>query len=174
MGADDRYGTGIMKYYLASFILCFFALVKVVADVFGFERLSALAAVTSISPAMKVFTAHKGYETYSSGFELTINYKNSGSQTLRLAPSNYEGLRGPYNRRNVYGALIAYGPLLVSDTATKPMWEEMAHRAFCGPISVHSELGFESISTATDATIRYVRQTADRGEFPDELKISCG
>ena len=97
-----------MKYTLFAIILCFFATVKVVADVFGLERLSAVAAITNVAPAMKVFTAHKGYETYSTTFELSVKHVDGQTKNMQLNPKNYSGLKGPYNRRNVYGALIAY------------------------------------------------------------------
>lgn len=163
-----------MKYTLSAIVLSFFATIKVVADVFGFERLSAVAAVTSVAPAMKVFTAQKGYETYSSTFELTVNYIDGHTVASQLNPNNYSGLRGPYNRRNVYGALIAYGPVLVKNPTTQPMWNEMAHRAFCGSFSVLTELGFDNDSGVKSATIRYLGQVQTNSDYPNQLSVSCG
>lgn len=163
-----------MKYTLAAIILVFFATIKVVADVFGFERLGAVAAVTNVTPAMKVFTAHHGYETYSSVFELTVHYVDGRTVTAELNPANYSGLRGPYNRRNVYGALIAYGPVLVKNPATRPMWDEMARRTFCASSGVLAELGFTSDSAVNSATIRYLGQVKKDSNYPDRLKVSCG
>lgn len=163
-----------MKYTFFAVILCFFATVKVMANVFGFERLGAVAAVTNVAPAMKVFTAHKGYETYSSVFEIAINYADGETVTRKLNPGNYSGLKGPYNRRNVYGALIAYGPVLVSDPRTHDMWNTMADRAFCGERSVLAELGFTNDSGIKKATIRYVGQVETEGTYPNQLSVSCG
>ncbi len=74
-----------MKYTLFALTLCFFATGKVLADVLGLESLSAVAAVTNVAPAMKVFTAQKGYETYSSVFELTVNHTDGRVHLLRDA-----------------------------------------------------------------------------------------
>ncbi|MEE9422310.1 MAG: hypothetical protein V3V50_04050 [Gammaproteobacteria bacterium] len=170
-----------MKYYLAAIALTFFATIKVIADVFGFQQLSAVAAVTNVAPAMKVFTAHKGYETYSSRFELTVDFDDGQTITIELKPENYAGLKGPYNRRNVYGALIAYGPVLVKSPITQPMWNEMSQRAFCGEASVLSELGFKNTSPVKNATIRYLGQVTNQikkqhekaSDYPNQLSIFC-
>lgn len=163
-----------MNYTLAAVTLCLFATIKIVADVSGFERLSAVAAITNVAPAMMVFTAQNGYETYSSVFELTVHYIDGRTITTELNPSNYSGLRGPYNRRNVYGALIAYGPVLVKNPRTQPMWNEMAHRAFCGSSSVLAELGFSNNSGVIGATIRYLGQVQKDRYYPNELSVTCG
>lgn len=163
-----------MKHTLFAIILCFFATVKVLSDVLGLEKLSAVAAVTNVTPAMKVFTAQKGYETYSSVFVLTVNHTDGQTVTTQLSPKIYSGLRGPYNRRNVYGALIAYGPVLVSKPRTHAMWNTMAYRAFCGETSVLSELGFTNSSGIKNATINYLGQVKTEGSYPTQLRVSCG
>lgn len=162
-----------MKYYLAATVLTFFATIKVIADVFGFQQLSAVAAVTNLAPAMKVFTAHKGYETYSSKFELSVDFNDGQTITSELKPENYAGLKGPYNRRNVYGALIAYGPVLVKSPVTQSMWNEMVQRAFCGEARVITELGFHNPSPVKNATIRYLGQVTRVSDYPDKLSVSC-
>lgn len=163
-----------MKYTLLAIILCFLATVKVLADILGLERLSAVAAVTNVAPAMKVFTAQKGYETYSSVFELTVIHADGQTVTTPLNPHNYSGLKGPYNRRNVYGALIAYGPVLVRNPRTHTMWKTMAHRAFCGKPGVLSELGFSNNSGIKNAAIRYLGQVKTEASYPTRLSVSCG
>ncbi len=162
-----------MKYYLAAGLLALLATVKVGADIFELPRLSAAAAVTNMAPAMKVFTAHRGYETYSAAFALELRFANGETAAIRLDPESYAGLRGPYNRRNVYGALIAYGPLLVANPATRPMWREMAANAFCGESPIFAELGIDKTSALSGATIRYLGQVKkDRG-YAAQLEVSC-
>ncbi len=162
-----------MKYKIAGILLCTLALIRVVADVFGLERLSAAAAVTNAAPAMKVFTAQKGYETYSSPFELTIRQVNGETLKLRLSPSNYSGLKGPYNRRNVYGALMAYGPVLVANPRTRTMWEVMAQRAFCGQPGIVAELTDDHLAAVESVTIDYPGQVQTGSEYPHQLGVSC-
>ena len=162
-----------MKYMAWGCLLCFLAVVKVVADVAGLEKLSAVAATTNMTPAMKVFTAHEGYETYSSKFELVVNFRDGAQVSSYLDLSNYSGLKGPYNRRNVYGALIAYGPVLAANDRTAETWREMARRSFCRENTVLFELGFENSSGVSAATIHYHGQIKDIDRFPSQLAVAC-
>ena len=162
-----------MKYTIAGFLLCLLGTIRVFADILGFEKLSAVAAVTNAAPAMKVFTAYQGYETYSSVFELTIDLVDGRTMTTRLNPANYSGLKGPYNRRNVYGALIAYGPVLFQNPQTRAMWEVMAERAFCRQPSVLAELTGEFAIEPKRATIEYTGQVHTEGPYPHRLSIAC-
>ena len=61
-----------MKYRIAACLLVFFALIRVAADLLDQPRIVAAAAVTNLAPAIKVFTAHDGYETYSARFRLDL------------------------------------------------------------------------------------------------------
>ena len=161
-----------MRAWFAGTVLCFLATVRVAADLLGLDELNAAAAVTNAAPAMKVFTAHDGYETYSSQFDLIVRYENGGTERLRLSPSVYSSLHGPYNRRNVYGALIAYGPVLVSDPRTRPMWEEMSRRAFCRASGVVEELTGNA-ARPSHATIEYVGQVQTAPKYARRLGVSC-
>ena len=162
-----------MKHTLLACLLCFLAVIKVLADVLGFESLSAAASVTNAAPAMKVFTAHKGYETYSSTFQITSSHVDGQIASTELNPENYAGLQGPYNRRTVYGALIAYGPILFSNPKTKKMWNVMSFRSFCGETNVLSELGFTNQSGIKNVIIDYVGQVKSEDKYPNQLRISC-
>ena len=162
-----------MKYTILASVLIFVGTVKVFTDIFGLEKLSAVAAVTNAAPAMKVFTAHKGYETYSAKFEISVTNISGDQETFILNRHNYSGLKGPYNRRNVYGALIAYGPVLVSNSATKEMWQVMASNAFCKKQGVLNEIGLTNDQDIKSATITYLRQIKSSANFPNQLTISC-
>jgi hypothetical protein len=111
------------------------------ADVLAMPRLKAVFAATQVSPAMKVFTAHQGYETHAARFAITWIDADGDSQRLAVDPEIYRNVRGPYNRRNVYGAALAYGPLLRADPKLRPMQESVMHYAFCSPGALRSDLG---------------------------------
>ncbi len=164
-----------MKNIIIAVLLSFLACIKVVADLFQHEELSAVAAVANVSPAMKVFTAHQGYETYSAKFKLTMLYADGTEFEAILDSERYAGLAGPYNRRNVYGALIAYGPVLYKKTATHDMWVEMTRRAFCQRKTVMSELNFPIQTAVTKVTVSYINQiSADTAaDYPTQLSIRC-
>lgn len=111
------------------------------ADVLDMPRLKGFAAATQVAPAMKVFTAHQRHETHAARFSLHWHDRSGDPQTLALDPSTYARVAGPYNRRNVYGAALAYGPILRGDPKTRAMQESVMRYAFCAPGSLGDELG---------------------------------
>ena len=66
------------------------------------------------------------------------------TRAVELTPEVYGRLRGPYNRRNVYGAALAFGPVLASNARTRPMLEAIATRALCDGAPLLRELGIET------------------------------
>lgn len=114
---------------------------QVFADVLAMPRLKAIFAASQVSPAMKVFTAHQGYETHAARFALTWTDADGEAQRLSVDPEIYRNVRGPYNRRNVYGAALAYGPLLRADPKLRAMQQSVMHYAFCAPGTLRSDLG---------------------------------
>lgn len=159
----------------AMLVFCFLVglgSMQMVADVLGLARVKALAAATQVAPAMKVFTAHQGYETHSARFFLHWRDESGASRSLQLDPRTYRGVKGPYNRRNVYGAALAYGPILRADARTRPMQESVMRYAFCSPGHLRSELGIPP--QAKDLRVELVPVRADaRRDLELEWRIEC-
>lgn len=135
--------------------LCIYAVlvgaasVQMIGDLIGSKPVKGIGAATAMAPAPKVFTAHEGFETYSSRFY--IDWTMDGeAHSLQLTPSTYRAIRGPYNRRNAYGAALAYGPVLNASDVTRPMLEAVMNYAMCSPGVVAKELG---IPAAADSLI---------------------
>ncbi len=129
-----------MRNQLTIGFLVLIGTLQAAGDVLGSSTLKGLGAATSASPAAKVFTAHEGFETFSSRFFIETHGAQGLRSSLELTPENYQGLRGPYNRRNVYGAAISYGPVLASHPLTKPMLDSVVRYAFCQPGQIFAEL----------------------------------
>ena len=99
---------------------------------------------------------------------------------VTLTPNVYNGLEGPYNRRNVYGAAIAYGPILASSPHTRDMWQSVARFAFCEDKSVITELSlptqdvkkvvmhYAPVAQSTSPT----RQLSV-APYPNTLEVNC-
>ena len=111
-------------------------------DIVGSKTLQGLAAATGASPAPKVFSTVQGLETFSSKFYLEWQ----DGQTVRIGPVEYARVGGPYNRRNVYGAALAYGPVLRANPQTKVMFEQVSRYAFCADAPLLRELGIAALS----------------------------
>ena len=125
-------------------LLLALGLLQMAGDVLRVPEIKSLAAATAASPAPKVFSAVRGLETYSSRFFLEWTDKAGHFQSVEITPERARGLRGPYNRRNVYGAVLAYGPIMQSDPALKPMFGSVSHYALCGNAPLLQELGIDT------------------------------
>ncbi len=85
--------------------------------IIGSKPLKSIGLATCTAPYTKVFcnaeTADTGEQFEPFAAEFTLRYKHAGKwQQLEITPEIYQRLEGSYNRRNVYGAVIAYGPAL--------------------------------------------------------------
>jgi hypothetical protein len=142
------------------------------ADVLGLPRLKALAAATQVSPAMKVFTAQQGYETQAARF--TLQWRDgSGAHELAITPAIYKGVKGPYNRRNVYGAALAYGPVLREREETRRMQESVMRYGLCNGGPLRKELGVPADATDLSVRVTPVRPPV-RTDLQLEWEIDCG
>jgi hypothetical protein len=142
------------------------------ADVLAMPRLKAVFAATQVSPAMKVFTAHQGYETHAARFAIAWIDADGVAQRLAVDPEIYRNVQGPYNRRNVYGAALAYGPLLRADPKLRPMQESVMHYAFCSPGALRSDLGIPRDAANLTIHVLPTRPTA-RGDLESSWEVDC-
>ena len=117
---------------------------QMLGDVLSVPALKGFGAATTASPAPKVFTAQDGFETYANRFFLEWRDDAGGSRALELTPENYAGVRGPYNRRNVYGAVFSYAPVLDANPLTRPMFRAVLMNSFCGTPPIFTEVGVPS------------------------------
>ena len=140
----------------------------------GAPRLQGLLAATGASPAPKVFSAVRGLETYSSGFDLEVEYVDGGSERIALTPERYASLRGPYARRNAFGAAVAYGPVLAADERMQALLASVSQHALCGDAPLLRELGLEPASVAR-ARIRVIPAagTMPDPDLPLALEAEC-
>lgn len=88
-----------------------------------------LGIVTAASPLPIVFTEVKGVETFASDFFFRWNDSSAETQEVKITPELYSKLRGPYNRRNIFGAAIAYGPVLPEE-----VWGPILNYGLCNDI----------------------------------------
>lgn len=121
--------TAVQRGNLWSIALCALGLLNVIGFYTDSRVLRGIAAASVASPLPKVFSDVDGLEPFAS--EFTLRAKDSGGRPIErvITPELYAHLRGPYNRRNVYGAAIAFGPKL-PDT----LWSPILCYGFRGPL----------------------------------------
>ena len=134
-------------------------LLQMAGDVLRLPAIKGVAAATAASPAPKVFSAVRGLETYSTRFFLEWTDNGGHFQSIEITPERTDGLRGPYNRRNVYGAVLAYGPIMQSDTALQPMFDSVSRYALCGNAPLLQELGIDTANMQGAPRVRLQTRT---------------
>ena len=127
---DDRWALAILL--LGS--------LQMVGDVLHVPALVGLGAASHVSPAPKVFTTLGDAEPFSATFALELEEADGDVRRVPLDRAHYERLRGPYNRRNVIGAVVAGGPHLHESPHVGPMMEAAARHALCGHAPILREL----------------------------------
>ena len=157
----------------APVLLLLVGLLQMAGDTLGVPVLRGLGAAWGASPAPKVFSEVRGLETYSTRFRLEWTDTSGASRELELTPEVYGRLLGPYNRRNVYGAALAYGPVLVSDERTRRLFRAVVGYALCGEAPVLRELGIDP-ANASGVRLRYEPVLgSDMGTLPRVLEAPC-
>lgn len=133
--------------------------------------IKAVGAATTASPAPKVFSAVCGLETYSTRFALEWRDRQGVGHSLELTPEVYDRIRGPYNRRNVYGAALAYGPVLATSDRTRPMFRSVINYALTGDAPLLRELGIDPAQVQGPISVRYEpREGSNLGGLPRVLE----
>lgn len=155
-------------------VLLTLGLAQMAGDLTRWPMLKGITAATGAAPAPKVFSAVKGLETYSTRFFIDWNDADGKPHSLELTPEVYSRLRGPYNRRNVYGAVLAYGPVLWTDPRGRPMFEAVARYALCGEAPLLRELGLDPAVVRRHVRLRLEpRAGSNLGDLPLTLEPPC-
>ena len=157
----------------AAFLLLV-GLLQMTGDLVRAPLVKGIGAATVASPAPKVFSAVRGLETYSTRFFIEWTAQNGGARSVELTPEVNARLRGPSNRRNVYGAVLAYGPVLVTDPRTRRLFEAAAKHALCGEAPLLRELGIDPGDIAGRVRLHLEPLPGTgMGDLPRELEPPC-
>jgi hypothetical protein len=100
------------------------------------RALRGLGAATAAAPFPKVFSDVDGLETFASEFMLRWTDGKGAGHELPITAELYSRLEGAYNRRNVYGAALSYGPRL-----PEPLWTAVFRYGFAPDGPLRREFG---------------------------------
>jgi hypothetical protein len=158
----------------AAFVLLAVGLLQMTGDLLRLPALKAIGAATGASPAPKVFTAVRGMEAYSTNFYLEWTDRRGSARQLQLTPEIYRLIGGPYNRRNIYGAVLAGGPAMATDERLAEMYRSASNYALCGEAPLLRELGIDPASIAGPVRVRYEPLPGTTmGDLPRVLEVEC-
>jgi len=149
-------------------------LLQMGGDLLRIPALKGIGAATVASPAPKVFSSVQGLETFSSEFYVEWADRSDVAHSLKLTPEVYARIKGPYNRRNVFGAALAYAPILQRDPHTREMFESVVRYALCGQAPLLREIGIDPDQLGGPLRIRLVpRSGTALGDQPFQITPSC-
>jgi hypothetical protein len=138
------------------------------------QLVKGLGAATTASPAPRVFSAVRGFEMYATRFHLSWADPRGEPHTQGLTPEVYRRMRGPYNRRNIYGAALAYGPVLVTVPHLRPMFQAVTRYALCDGAPLLRELGVDPRTVTPPVRLHYTPLPGTHMEaFPRTIEVPC-
>jgi hypothetical protein len=111
--------------------------VSMVGFAVGSKSLRGVGAMTAASPLPLVFSQFRGLETFAARFSAELERTDGSTRRFEITPAMYAELDGPYNRRNAYGAVIAFGPVL-TEPNERAMVTSVLRHGLCdlGPLAV--------------------------------------
>lgn len=155
-------------------VLLAIGFLQMTGDLLHLPALKGIAAATAASPAPKVFSSVNGLETFSTRFFVEWSDPSGQFHSAEITPKRATGLRGPYNRRNVYGAVLAYGPIMQSDPRLRPMFDSVSNYALCGKAPLLRELGIDARNIKGNPVIRLEpRPGSQTGNLPMTFEAQC-
>lgn len=155
-------------------LLLAIGLLQMVGDLIHVPAIKGVAAATVASPAPRVFSAAHGLETYSTRFFVEWTDKSGARHSEEITPRRAAGLRGAYNRRNVFGAVLAYGPVMQADPMLRPMFDSVARYALCGRAPLLEELGIDPRTLQGPPRVRLEpRPGSKTGDLPLSFEAAC-
>ncbi len=139
---------------LAILLLC---LTQMFGDLLGNRVLRGLGAASAMAPCPKVFCDVNGLEGFASKFTLQLETNSGRVRDLEITPEIYARLKGPYNRRNAYGAAMSFAPKLPPD-----LWQSVYNYGWRENGPLRAELGVPNDTRSIATVIR--TQTRGRNE----------
>ena len=155
-----------MKWVAAGLVVL--GCLQMAAELTGVVALKGIAAATNASPAPKVFSAVRGLETYSTRFFIEWRTPQGTVERLELTPEAASRIRGPYNRRNVYGAALAFAPVLPAT-----LRDPVMHAALCGERPLLSELGVDVRNVNAPVVVLEPLPGTTIGDLPTRIPAGC-
>lgn len=142
---------------------------QMVGYLVGSPVLRGLGLAYVASPLPLVFSHFRGLETFAADFSIDVTTHNGEAIHVKMTPQLYAQLQGPYNRRNVYGALFSHGAMFNTP-------QEMALRdgilryGLCNEGPLQHE--FQLPASVDTATITVASKTAGK-EHTFHYTIRC-
>lgn len=125
----DKNEASLRTSNIICLILFLFGLTQILGYITNNNTLRGLGAASLLAPLPKVFSDVDGLETFASDFYILEKEEGREIKRIQITPELYSKIKGPYTRRNVYGAALSYAPRL-----PKSLWQPVFNYGFKGAL----------------------------------------
>jgi hypothetical protein len=158
---------------VAALLLVGVGLLSMTGTALGLEPLRRLGLLTVASPLPLVFSKFRGVENFSSDYFMDLVFVDGDVASLPITAAAYARTTGPYNRRNPYGAVLAYGPML-DKPAEVALRDAVMRYAACGRGTFLRELGVTKEVRRVDVTLRSKTRAKPQWRFAVTCPTTTG
>ena len=138
--------------------------------IFNSSTIKGIGITSVASPLPFVFSAYNGIETFSTNFEFNIETELSNS-TVIMNNKLYNNLKGPYNRKNVLGISLSYGPFFTDSSLIK-IRNQILHWGLCKK-NLIEEFGIKLDSPIKKTNIKIKSKTKGNENKKWNIIIEC-
>lgn len=118
------------RYNLIIWILLITGCISTFGLTINSHTVKYIGFISGSSPLPLVFSAYNGVETFSTEISLHGRFKDGEELNLTMTRELYAKLKGPYNRRNMYGVMFSHGPFF-TDPQLVQMRDEVLKHSMC-------------------------------------------
>ena len=137
--------------------------------IFHSPSMKGLATISGASPLPFVFSSYQDIETFSTKFDMEVTFTNGTTNYFPIDHKLCSRLKGPYNRRNVIGAVFSHGPFF-KDPRTIQMRDQILDWGFC---KGHLAGEFGITEKVQNAVINVKSKTKGNEDKHWSLSITC-
>ena len=112
------------------FLLLLIGSLKTIGTITDSQIIKGIGLASVASPLPLVFSNFRGTETFAADFRLRLKKSGNIIFDTQITSELYQKLQGPYSRRNIYGAIFAYGPML-TQPLEKVLVKSVIKQGFC-------------------------------------------
>ena len=149
---------------MMAFVLLVIGMTQLMGYLSGLRVMRGVGLASGIAPFPKVFCAADGYEAFAATFYVEGDLPNGEVWSRQVDPTWYGRMKGPYNRRNVYGAALAFAPRLPEE-----LRDALLHESLKSDSALRRELDVPG--NLKHARVRIVPRDGEQGGpwvFPNQ------
>lgn len=154
-------------------LLLLLSCLQLAGTLLGLPILQGIGMASAASPLPRVFTANRGLEAFSSRYRLVLRDTAGDTRVLEMSSTLQARMRGPYNRRNAYGAIMAFGPILQVQPSTRSMFLSVARHALCADAPLLRELGIDPTTIRGVRILEQLPREGTRTQLALSLEVPC-